>query len=97
MITLQITQEKEEKLSETEDLALDLIRDALKGTIEAGSDEVKVATKILCVVAKNRQTMTNRSAIEFGMATSIASEKQLKKYIEATNPQIKKALTGKTG
>ena len=95
MITLQLTVDKAQKLGEAEDLSLDIIKKTLKGEINAENDEVKVAVKMLGIVAKNRQTMTNRSAIEFGMATSIATDGQLKKYVEATNPQIQKALAGK--
>lgn len=95
MITLQMTANKAKKMDEIEDLSLDTIKSALKGEKDADADEVKVAVKMMGVVAKNRQTMTNRSAIEFGMATSIASDEQLKKYISATSPHIQKALGGK--
>lgn len=92
MITLQMTVAKAKDLDEVEDLSLSIIKSALKDEIGADDDKVKVAVKMMGVVAKNRQTMTNRSAIEFGMATSIADADQLRKYVEVTNPQIKKAL-----
>lgn len=95
MITLQITEAKAKKLDEVEDLALDTIRKALKGDIAADAVEVKVASTTLSVVSRNRQTSTHRSVIEFGMASSIATDGQLKKYIEVTNPQVQKALMGK--
>lgn len=95
MISLQITEAKAKKLNEVEDLALDTLRSALKGEIASDAAEVKVASTTLSVVAKNRQTTTHSRAIEFGMATSIATPEQLEKYIEATNPQVQKALTGK--
>lgn len=95
MSTLQISEAKAKKLDEIEDLALDTIREALKGEIAADAEEVKIAVKIASIVAKNRQTSTHRSAIEFGMATGIATPEELKKYIEITNPQVTKALTGK--
>tara|TARA_Y100000310_G_C20547650_1_gene746404 strand:+ start:878 stop:1165 length:288 start_codon:yes stop_codon:yes gene_type:complete len=94
MSALQINEEKAGKLNEVEDLSLGIVKEALNGVIDADDDQVKVATKMLSMVAKNRQTMTNRSAIEFGMATSIATDKELKKYVHATNPQIQKALMG---
>lgn len=96
MITLQITDAKAKKLDEVEDLALEEIRSALKGETAADDEVVKVAVKTLSMVAKNRQTSSHRAAIEFGMATSIATDEQLKKYIEVTNPQVQKALTGET-
>ncbi len=95
MITLQMTEAKAKGLSEIEDMSLTTIKEALNNEIDADDEKVKVAVKMMGVVAKNRQTMTNRSAIEFGMASSIATEPQLKKYIEATNPEIRKALGGK--
>ena len=96
MSTLNITEEKAKKLSEIEDLSLGTIKEALNGVMNADDEQVKVATKMLSVIAKNRQTMTNRSAIEFSMATSVGTEGQLKKYVAATNPHIQKALGGKT-
>ena len=95
MVTLQMTEAKARKLEEVEGLALDVIKDALDDNIAADDEKVKVAVKTLSVVAKNRQTSTHRVGIDFGMATSIATEEQLKKYIEATSPHIKKALAGK--
>lgn len=95
MITLQMTQAKSDSLSEIEDLALATVQKALKDEIDADDEKVKVAVKMMGIVAKNRQTMTNRTAIEFGMASSIATEKQLESYVKVTNPQIQKALGGK--
>lgn len=92
MISLKITEQKAAQLDEIETLSLDVIKKALGGDLDAGDDSVKVAAKMLGVVAKNRQTMTNRCAIEFSMASSIATEKQLEKYIGATMPEVKKAL-----
>ena len=96
MNNLTMTKEKETKMSEIEDLSLATIKDALDGTLAADDDTVKIAVKMMGVVAKNRQTLTNRSAIEFHMATSIASGGQLRKYIATTNPQIQKALGQKS-
>jgi len=95
MSRLDVTKEKAAKLSEIEDLSLDTIKEALSGKVDAGEEEVKVATKMLSVVAKNRQTMTNRCAIEYNMAANVGTEEQLKKYVAVTNPQIQKALGAK--
>lgn len=95
MNSLNMTDAKAGKLSEIEDISLETIKKALKSEIPADNEEVKVAVKMMGVVAKNRQTLTNRSAIEFGMAQCVADEKQLKKYVEVTNPHIQKALGGK--
>ena len=95
MISLQMTEAKARKLEEVEDLALDVIKDALNDTLPSDDEKVKVAVKTMSVVAKNRQTSTHRVAIDFGIATSIATDKEMKKYIETTSPHIKKALAGK--
>ena len=95
MNNLDLTQEKADKMSEIENLSLDVIKDALNESIDADEEKVKVATKMLSTVAKNRQTLTNRAAIEFGMAKSIASEADLKKYVKVTSPHIQKAISGK--
>ena len=95
MISLQMTEAKARKLEEVEDLALDVIKDALNDTLPSDDEKVKVAVKTMSVVAKNRQTSTHRVAIDFGIATSIATDKEMKKYIETTSPHIKKALVGK--
>jgi len=92
-----MTEAKAKKMSEIEDMSLDTIKQAIQGDINADEDKVKVAVKMMGVVAKNRQTLTNRSAIEFGMAQIIATEAGLKKYVEITNPQVKKAIAGKVG
>lgn len=95
MNTLNMTEAKAGKMSEIEDMSLDVIKKAIKGDIQADEEQVKVAVKMMGVVAKNRQTLTNRSAIEFGMAQVIATEDGLKKYVAASNPQIQKAIGGK--
>ena len=95
MISLQMTEAKAKKLEEVEDLSLDVIKEALNDTLASDDEKVKVAVKTMSVVAKNRQTLTHRVGIDFGMATSIATDKELRKYIETTSPHIKKALTGK--
>ena len=91
---LQVTDAKAGKLGELEDLSMTAIKAALTGKKASDSEEVKIAVKVLGIVAKTRQTLTNRSAIEFGMASSIGSDEQLKKYVAVTNPQVQKALKG---
>jgi len=95
MKTLEMTEQKAERLSEIEDLAIDVIKDALNGVNDADDEQVKVAVKTVSMVAKNRQTLTNRAAIDFGMARMTSDDKELKKYVDSTNPQIRKAIAGK--
>ena len=95
MVNLQVTEAKAEKMGELEDMSMAKIKAALQGKAASDSEEVKIAVKVLGIVAKTRQTLTNRSAIEFGMASCIGTEEQLKKYVAVTSPQVQKALTGK--
>ena len=95
MSNLEMTNAKAKEMSDIEDMSLATVKEALNDEIEADDDKVKVAVKMMGVVAKNRQTLTNRSAIEFGMAQIIADEKGMKRYVAATCPQIQKAIGGK--
>lgn len=94
MSNLDVTEMKAGKLNKLEDSAIQILQGFVDGNRDC-DEVVKGSLKIMNVVAKNRQTVTHRTAIEFGMATSIATEEQLRKYIEVTNPQVKKALAGK--
>jgi len=94
MNTLQMTETKTKKMSELEDKALEVAQEVLDNRREV-DEPAKVAIKVLGIVAKNRQTLTHREAVQFGMASAIASEKELERYVAVTNPQVKKALTGK--
>lgn len=95
MNSLNMTESKAKNMSEIEDLSMGTIKKALDGKLSADGEEVKVAVKMMGVVAKNRQTLTNRAAVEFGMARSISTDEQLKKYVAVTSPQIQKAIGGK--
>ena len=95
MNTLTMTEAKGKKMDAIEDMSMDAIQQVLDGGIEADDDKVKIAVKMMGVVAKNRQTVMHRSAVEFGMAQFITDEAGLKQYLKATNPQIQKAIGGK--
>ncbi len=92
MNTLKMTEAKEKKMNEIEDMSMEVIQQALSDQISADGDNVKIAVKMMGVVAKNRQTVLHRDAVEFGMAQFIADEVGMKKYLAATNPQIQKAI-----
>ena len=92
MTTLTMTEAKADHMNAIEDASMDIIQQALSGKLDADGDNVKIAVKMMSAVAKNRQTMMHRGAVEFRMVMAIASEAEMKKYLEATNPQIKKAL-----
>ncbi len=95
MNTLNMTEAKAKQMDVIEDMSMETIQQALSGQIEGDDDKVKIAVKMMGVVAKNRQTVMHRSAVEFGMAQWIADEAGLKQYLKATNPQIQKAIGSK--
>lgn len=92
MNNLHMSAEKEKKMDEIENLSLDTIKETLRGVTDAEDEVVKVAVKMMGVVAKNRQTLTHRSALDFTMASTVATENELKKYVKNTSPQVQKAL-----
>jgi hypothetical protein len=93
MKNLDLSKEKMESIDRLETLAIKTLEQALDDKREI-DDKVKVAVKVVSMVAKNRQTLTAREGIRFSMASSIATEAQLKKYIAVTQPDIRKALAG---
>lgn len=92
-MSLEITKAKQEKLGELEDKSITMLMGVLDGN--PVDDAAKIAMKTLGVVAKNRQTMTAREGIRFAMARLVASPEQLKKYVQSTQPEIKKLTSGK--
>ena len=90
-MSLEINEEKAAKMSELEDVSIDLLLEYLKGNRQGG-DDVVVAKSAINTVKGNRVTTTAKEALRFSMAASVASESQLKRYVSAICPQIKKLL-----
>jgi hypothetical protein len=96
MRSLDVSDTKGKKLDEMENTALDILNDFFKGKRDFG-DDVKLAMQSLHVVAKNRQTLTAREGMRFNMVSAITDDpKALKKYVDATSPEIGKLLPGKS-
>lgn len=93
MRALNVTENKANKLDQMEDKAINLISKVLSEEREV-DDLTKVALQSLNIVAKNRQTLTNRQAIGWSIANTIATPEELKRYIAVTNPELTKILTG---
>ena len=94
MSSLDMSKKKIKALDELETLAIKTLTEAMNDVRDV-DDKVQVAMKVANMVSKNRQTMTAREGIRFSMASSIADEKELKRYIAITQPDIKRALSGK--
>ena len=93
MRALDITESKAQKFDVMEDKAIELIEKVLTEEREV-DDLTKVALQSLSIVSKNRQTLTNRQAIGWSIANTIATPEELKRYIAVTNPELTKILTG---
>ena len=92
-MSLEMTESKQEQMGALEDKSIEMLMGVLNGN--PVDDAAKMAMKTLGVVAKNRQTLTAREGIRFAMARMVASPDQLKKYVESTQPEIKKLTSGK--
>lgn len=92
MSILEISEQKAAKLDKLEDTSIDVLQEYLDGK-RAGGDDIVTARCLMNVMKGNRQTITAREAFRFNMVQSITDDpKILKKYIHATQPQIKKLL-----
>jgi hypothetical protein len=91
MSSLDISEEKAKKFSKIEDSALDIIQEYFDGTREGG-DEIITARCMISAVKGNRQAETVKHSLNFNMVQMVADENQLKKYVKASCPEIKKLL-----
>ena len=94
MTHLNLSEEAAQQMGELEVQALGVLKGTLDG--EVMDDAAKAAMKIMGVVAKNRQTLTNRQALHFNMASAVGTTEQLEAYVATTQPTINKALMGGT-
>lgn len=90
MANLEMTKEKAAKFDRLEAKAIDICAGVLDtGTVD---ENAKFAMQALKVVSQNRQTVNAHEATKFGMAFAIGSESELRRYVKATQPEIKKLL-----
>jgi len=89
-MALDMTAETEEKMLKLESTCLDKLQES----VEAGetNDYVKQMKEMLAITAKNRQTLNARDAVRFQMVNSFASDKEKRRYVTATEPEIRKHL-----
>ena len=91
MNSLEISEDRAKQFDKLEESAINIIQDYFDDK-RSGGDDVVTARCMLSVIKGNRQTMTAKEALRFNMASSVSSEAQLKRYVSATCPQIKKLL-----
>jgi len=91
MAHLELTDARVAQLNEAEKNALDILNGCLRGDYEV-DDKVQVAIKTANMVTKNRVTVTARDGLHLHAASFIADEKQMKKYVAATFPEVRKLI-----
>jgi len=89
MTNLEMTDEKCKMLSELEDKAIEVVLAVLSGDKDV-DDRAKLAMNSINAVGKNRQTLSHRRAVEVGIARMAFAEDELKAYLQATAPEIKR-------
>ena len=94
MSALDISESRAAEFDKFEGTCLRVLQEYLDNK-RPGGDDIVVARTGLANVAKNRQTITARDAMRFNMVSAITEDpKVLKRYIKATQPEIKKLITG---
>jgi len=89
MTNLEMADEKCKMLSELEDKAIEVVLAVLNGDKDV-DDRAKLAMNSINAVGKNRQTLSHRCAVEVGIARMAFAEDELKAYLQATAPEIKR-------
>lgn len=90
---MEISDAKAEQFDKLETTAAQKLQDYFDGKL-AGGDEVTVAKTVLGIMKGNRQTATNREGLRFAMIESLGDENVRRKYIQSTQPEIKRLLPG---
>ena len=91
MSSMEITETRAEQFDKLENQACILLQQYLEGK-RAGGDDIVTARCVLSVIKGNRQTTTVRDALRYTMVNDLGDPKVKKRYIEATQPEIKKLL-----
>lgn len=95
MNTLEISEEKAAKFDKLEETAIGIMQDYFDGKHQGG-DDVVMAGRMINAIKGNRQTVTVREALRFNMVRALTDDPQvMKRYVESTQPGIKKLITGK--
>lgn len=96
MNTLDINETRAAEFDKLEHTSIGILQDYLEGK-RAGGDDIVTARCVLNVIKGNRQTDTARQALHYTMVHDLEDTKVRERYIRATQPQITKLLSGKTG
>jgi|TARA_Y100000310_G_scaffold213286_1_gene214202 hypothetical protein len=96
-MNMDVDQKQNDAFMALEKKAIRVCSDVLDGQYDGASDDerikINVAKSALSACAKNRQTLTAREAFRFSVAATIGDDKQIKKYVKASLPQVSKQIT----
>ena len=90
---LEISEEKSQLFDELETEAGKVLLDYLRGKREGG-DNIVTARSVLNTMKGNRQTVTAREGLRFAMVDSLEDPDVRRKYVQTTQPDIRKLLPG---
>lgn len=90
-MNMEITEARAEQFDKLENQACILLQEYLEGT-RSGGDDVVTARCVLSVIKGNRQTSTARDALKYAMIQDLGDPKVRERYVNATQPEIKKLL-----
>ena len=85
---------KAQQLEDLETASIKVVTDAVKGKEKDGK-KAALAMKAMNTVAKHRQLIASDTKTKWSMVKSLTDRKQMRKYVESTQPEIKKLLSGK--
>ena len=91
MKALDLSDKRCKELDELEGTAITVVKKCLEGKMPYDK-VVGVAMSSMGAVAKTRQTMTSREGIRFQVIRSISSKDDLRKYVIATQPEVKRLV-----
>jgi len=92
MNALEISETKAAAMNKLEDSAIKIMQEHFDGK-RPGSDEITNARCVMSIMKGNRQTTTAYTALKFNMVQAMTDDpKVMKKYVGATQPEIKKLI-----
>ena len=93
-MALEISETRAKEFDVLEGSSIKILQEYLDGDRQGG-DDIVTARCILSVIKGNRQTDTARQALRYTMVADLDNPGVRQRYITATQPEIKKLLTGK--
>jgi len=92
MSNMEITEKRAEQFDKLEETSINILQQYLEGK-RSGGDDIVTARCVLNVIKGNRQTTTAYVALKYNMVSTVTDDpKKLKKYLDATQPEIKKLI-----